>query len=181
MTLQLRYYPDDVLRKRALPVQFSAAQQPEDSILQLIARMKEVMQEDEGIGLAATQVGVLQRVVVIDIPPDEEITTPQQYVMLNPEILSASDEKATQREGCLSLPDLYAEITRPAHIKVGFINEQGKAQEIEATGLLSACIQHEIDHLNGVLFIDYLTRLKRDSLLRRLQKMRKFSKSEQPI
>jgi peptide deformylase len=128
------------------------------------------MYKAPGIGLAAPQVGKLLRVVVIDLAPDK---TPAPLVLINPEVIAASDEKATREEGCLSLPEQYADVTRPAWVKVKYEDEAGAKREIEGDGLLAACLQHEIDHLNGVLFIDYLSALKRNMLLRKLAKDQK--------
>ena len=120
-----------------------------------------------GIGLAAPQVGVGLRVAVIDLMPDDK---PAPIVLINPEIVAASEELATREEGCLSLPNQYAEVTRPARVKIRYLDQQGARREVEAEGLLAACLQHEMDHLDGVLFVDHLSSLKRNMILRRLAK-----------
>jgi peptide deformylase len=128
------------------------------------------MYKAPGIGLAAPQIGKLLRVIVVDVAPDQ---TPAPMALINPEVIAKSEEKATREEGCLSLPDQYAEVTRPAWVKVRYQDENGAKREVEAEGLLAACLQHEIDHLNGVLFVDYLSPLKRNILLRKLAKEQK--------
>jgi peptide deformylase len=128
------------------------------------------MYKAPGIGLAAPQVGKLLRVIVVDVAPNQ---TPAPMALVNPEVIAKSEEKATREEGCLSLPDQYAEVTRPAWVKVRYQDEHGAKREVEGDGLLAACLQHEIDHLNGVLFVDYLSSLKRNMLLRKLAKEQK--------
>jgi peptide deformylase len=155
--------PDATLRKTARAV----TPADESQLQTLIPQMFATMYAAPGIGLAAPQIGVLLRLVVIDIAPDK---IPQPLVLINPEVIAASDEKASREEGCLSLPDQYAEVSRPAWVKVRYQDEHGAKQEIEGEGLLAACLQHEIDHLNGVLFVDYLSSLKRNILLRKLAK-----------
>ncbi|HQT47097.1 MAG: peptide deformylase [Acidocella sp. 20-63-7] len=167
--LPIRFVPDPVLRKIARAV--TPADAEETRVL--IASMFATMYAAPGIGLAAPQVGKLLRVIVIDIAPDK---TPAPIALINPEIVAASDEKATREEGCLSLPDQYAEVTRPAWVKVRYQDEQGMRREIEGSDLMAACLQHEIDHLNGVLFVDYLSSLKRNILLRKLAKELKGKK-----
>jgi peptide deformylase len=162
-TLPILIVPDPILRKTARAV--LPADQAE--VAALIPKMFAAMYAAPGIGLAAPQVGKLLRVITIDLAAEK---TPAPLVLINPEILATSAEKATREEGCLSLPDQYADITRPARVKVRYQNEQGIRQEIEGEGLLAACLQHEIDHLNGVLFVDYLSALKRNILLRKLAK-----------
>lgn len=164
--LPILIVPDPILRKTARPVTENDA----DELRTLIPAMFATMYRAPGIGLAAPQVGKLLRAIVIDIAPDK---LPAPLALINPEIIARSDEKATREEGCLSLPDQYAEVTRPAWIKAKYRDEQGALKEIEADGLLAACIQHEIDHLNGVLFVDYLSPLKRNILLRKLAKEQK--------
>jgi peptide deformylase len=125
------------------------------------------MYQAPGIGLAAPQVDQALRVVVIDLMPDDK---PAPLALINPEVVAASEDLATREEGCLSLPGQYADVTRPARVKVRYLDPTGAKREIEAEGLLSACLQHEIDHLNGVLFVDYLSPLKRNMIMRRLAK-----------
>jgi peptide deformylase len=117
--------------------------------------MFETMYKAPGIGLAAIQIGVPKRVVTMDLSKKEDDHQPQ--VFINPELIWTSDEKSTREEGCLSIPDYYEEVERPAEVKVKYLDLDGKAQEIEASGLLATCLQHEIDHTNGVLFIDYIS------------------------
>jgi len=164
--LPILIVPNPVLRKT------SRAVTPADAaaVRALLPKMFATMYKAPGIGLAAPQVGKLLRVVVMDLQPDK---VPAPMVLINPEIIAASEEKATREEGCLSLPDQYADVTRPAWVKVRYQDEAGAKQEIEGEGLLAACLQHEIDHLNGVLFIDYLSALKRNILLRKLAKDQK--------
>ena len=126
------------------------------------------MYDAPGIGLAAPQVGELRRIVVMDLSKDDEPKAP--IVMINPEILSYSDDTVTTEEGCLSIPELYYEVERPAEIKVRSTNLEGETVEREAGDRLAICIQHELDHLDGVLYIDYLSRLKRDRVLKKFQK-----------
>jgi peptide deformylase len=169
--LPILIVPDPTLRKTARAV--TPADKAE--IAALIPKMFATMYKAPGIGLAAPQVGKLLRVVVIDLAPEK---VPAPLVLINPEIIAASEEKATREEGCLSLPDQYADVTRPAWVKVKYQDEQGAKHEIEGTELLAACLQHEIDHLNGVLFVDYLSSLKRNILLRKLAKEMKDRKGK---
>jgi peptide deformylase len=161
--LPILIVPDPLLRKTARPVT------PADAglVAGLVPQMFATMYKAPGIGLAAPQIGKLIRLVVIDIQPDK---VPTPMVLINPEVVAKSDELAVREEGCLSLPDQYAEISRPAWVKVKYQDEHGTKHEVEADGLLAACLQHEIDHLNGVLFVDYLSSLKRNILLRKLAK-----------
>jgi len=149
----------------------------DDGVRGFVADMIETMYAAKGIGLAAIQVGVAQRVLVIDLQEQEDaegkpVRNPQAYI--NPEILSVSDETSTYNEGCLSIPEQYADVERPARCRVRWLDEQGAAHEEEMGGLLATCMQHEIDHLNGVLFIDHVSRLKRSMLLKKLDKARKL-------
>ena len=164
--------PDPILKKKAIPIQTV-----DSEISQLMKDMLETMYMAPGIGLAATQVGILKRVVVIDISKKEQLNEP--ICMANPEIVWSSEEEVTAEEGCLSLPQQYGEITRPERIKVRYINENNQTINKEASGLLATCIQHELDHLQGILFIDHLSSLKRNIILRRLKKLKKLNaKSE---
>lgn len=168
-TLPILIVPDPVLRKTARAVTAGDA----ETLKTLIPAMYATMYKAPGIGLAAPQVGKLLRVVVIDLQPEKE---PAPITLINPEVIAKSDEMATREEGCLSLPEQYAEVTRPAWVKVRYQDEEGVKREIEGEGLLAACLQHEIDHLNGVLFVDYLSPLKRNILLRKLAKEQKERK-----
>lgn len=160
--------PDPILKTKAMPVQ---TVDPE--ISQLMKDMLETMYLAPGIGLAATQIGVLKRVVVIDISKKDQLNEP--ICMANPEIVWSSEEKVTREEGCLSLPEQYGEITRPNRIKLRYIDENNEKIVREASGLLATCIQHELDHLQGILFIDHLSSLKRNIILRRLKKLKKIN------
>lgn len=170
-TRQILIAPHPALRTRAEPVE-----QVDDEIRQLTDDMLETMYDAPGVGLAAPQIGIGQRVVVIDCARDDE--EPQPYRMINPELLWTSEETETSEEGCLSLPDIFGEVTRPQACQVRFLDEQGQTQELEAEGLLAVCIQHEIDHLNGVLFVDHLSALKRNMLMRKLAKQQSSKKKK---
>ncbi len=139
----------------------------------LIDDMFETMYDAPGIGLAAPQVGVMSKIIVMDCAKEED-EKPDPIAMINPEIIWVSDELNTYEEGCLSIPDYFADITRPANIKVRYLDKNEKTIEREAGGLLATCIQHEIDHLEGKLFIDYISRLKRERITKKFQKMAKF-------
>ena len=158
--------PDPILRKKS-----EILEKVDDELRGLLDDMLETMYSAPGIGLAAVQVGILKRIIVIDISKDKEKKNP--FFLINPEIISKSKNTSTYEEGCLSLPGYFAEIERPAECQVKYIDYFGKKKEIKATGLLSTCIQHEIDHLNGVLFIDYLSKLKRDMIVKKLIKQKK--------
>ena len=163
--------PDPLLRRISEPVETVT-----DELRALIDDMFETMYAAPGIGLAAIQVGVPKRLLVIDLQePEEEDGEPvcQPLVFINPEILEASDTLQVYSEGCLSVPDMYAEVERPDHIRARWLDRDGKAQEQELDGLLAICLQHEMDHLEGILFIDHLSRLKRDMILKKLAKARK--------
>ena len=163
--------PDALLKARARAVTAEHASLVRD----LIPRMFAAMYAAPGIGLAAPQVGQSLRLAVVDLMADNK---PTPIVLINPEIVAASPEMATREEGCLSLPNQFADITRPAQVKVRFLDQAGIRQEIEADGLLSACLQHEIDHLNGILFIDHISALKRNMILRRLAKEQRNKREE---
>ena len=148
----------------------------DDSVRQLVADMFDTMYHARGIGLAAIQIGVDQRVLVIDLQEGEDaegkpVRDPHAYI--NPDILEVSEELSSYNEGCLSIPEQYADVARPARCRVRWLDEQGESHERWLEGLLATCMQHEIDHLNGVLFIDHLSRLKRDMVLKKLAKLRK--------
>ncbi|MDR7036928.1 peptide deformylase [Methylobacterium sp. BE186] len=142
-----------------------------EEIRKLAADMLETMYDAPGVGLAAIQIGVPRRVVTIDTSKDENAREPR--VFLDPEIVWSSEEKRVYDEGCLSIPEFYAEVERPDRVRVRFRDLDGREQEIEADGLLATCIQHEIDHLNGVLFIDHLSKLKRDRVVKKFAKAAK--------
>ena len=137
----------------------------------LVNDMFETMYEAPGIGLAAIQVGVPRRIITMDLSKDEDPQEPR--VFINPELLWTSDETATYEEGCLSIPEYYEEVTRPAQVRVNYLDLDGKEQVLEANGLLATCLQHEIDHLNGVLFIDHISKLKRDRVIKKYAKAAK--------
>ena len=158
--------PDPVLKTKAKPVEAV-----DDSIRQLMDDMLETMYAAPGIGLAANQIGVLKRVLVLDVAREGD--APKPIGMANPEVVWRSDEMSTYNEGCLSLPEHYADITRPAAVRVRYVDRDGAKQEIEADGLLATCIQHEIDHLDGILFVDHLSTLKRNMILKKLVKLKK--------
>jgi peptide deformylase len=158
--------PDPRLKKKSLPVDTVDA-----GVRQLMDDMLETMYDAPGIGLAAPQVGVLKRVVVLDI--DREDTKTGPLFMANPEIVAASDEDVSYEEGCLSVPDHYSDVVRPAKVTVRYLDRDGKQQDLACDGLLATCVQHEIDHLDGVLFIDHISALKRNMILRKLLKARK--------
>jgi peptide deformylase len=162
-TIPILLVPDPRLRAKARAV----GPADDDQVRLLAPRMFDAMYKAPGIGLAAPQVGAGLRLVVIDLQRDG---TPAPMVLVNPTILAQSEELATREEGCLSLPGQYADVTRPARVKVRYQDLTGARQEIEAEDLLATCLQHEIDHLDGVLFVDHLSPLKRNMLLRKLAK-----------
>jgi peptide deformylase len=164
--------PDKRLRLRSEPVGKIDA-----SIRALIDDMFETMYDAPGIGLAAIQIGVPKRVVTMDLAKKDEPKAPQ--VFINPEVTWSSEEKAVYEEGCLSIPEYYEAVERPHAIKVKFLDRNGKPQQIEASGLLATCLQHEIDHINGVLFIDHISKLKRDMVLKKFKKAHK--RGERPV
>ena len=155
--------PDKRLRKISEPVKKIDA-----GIRKLVEDMFETMYEAPGIGLAAVQIGNAKRVVTMDLAKKEEPRNPQ--VFINPEIVWSSDEAATYEEGCLSIPETYNDVERPAQVRVTYLDLEGVPSEVEANGLLATCLQHEIDHLNGILFIDHLSKLKRDMIIKKFTK-----------
>jgi peptide deformylase len=159
--------PDPRLKIKARPVRAV-----DDRIRRLMDDMLETMYGAIGIGLAAPQVGQSSRVIVLDVARDGE--KPQPLQLANPEILWRSPELTTGNEGCLSLPEHYAEVTRPAKIRLRYLDYQNEIREIEASGLLAMCLQHEIDHLDGVLFVDHISSLKRGMILRKLAKAKRI-------
>jgi peptide deformylase len=140
----------------------------------LVEEMFETMYAAPGIGLAAIQIGEPKRVITMDLAKKDEPKEPQ--VFINPELLSHSDDENVHEEGCLSIPEYYEEVSRPAQVKVRYLDLDGRQHEIEAGGLLATCIQHEIDHLNGVLFIDHISKLKRDRVIKKYTKAAKLGK-----
>jgi peptide deformylase len=170
--LPILLVPDPILRAKCRPV----GPQDNDAVRGLLPRMFATMYQAPGIGLAAPQIGQKLRFVVIDVRPNE---VRQPIALINPEIIASSNELASREEGCLSLPGQYADITRPARVKVRYLDPAGMRQEVEVDGLLSACLQHEIDHLDGVLFVDHLSALKRNIILRRLAKELRQKRDEE--
>lgn len=165
--------PDPRLKAKAQPVEAVDAE-----LRQLMHDMLETMYDAPGIGLAAPQVGVLKRIIVVDVDrregeDGEEDHPGNPLMMANPEILWVSDDDNVYEEGCLSVPEQFGDVARPASIKVRYLDQDNKPQELEAEGLLATCIQHEIDHLDGILFIDHLSSLKRNMILRKLLKAKR--------
>lgn len=156
--------PDPILKTISKPVE-----KVDSKLLRFADDMLETMYDAPGIGLAAIQVGEPLRMLVIDLSKDDQEKAPQ--IFINPEIISASDERSIYEEGCLSIPDYYAEVERPAGVRVKYVGRDGNSHELEATGLLATCLQHEIDHLNGVLFIDHISKLKRDMVIKKFGKL----------
>jgi peptide deformylase len=158
--------PDKRLRLKSEPVKRIDA-----NIRKLVDDLFETMYDAPGIGLAAIQIGVAKRIVTMDLSRKEEDHKPQ--VFINPEVIWTSEEKSKYEEGCLSIPEFYEEVERPAKVKVKYLDLEGEEREIEASGLLATCLQHEIDHTNGVLFIDYISKLKRDRIVKKFAKAAK--------
>ena len=158
--------PDPKLRETSSPVERVDAE-----LSRLIDDMLQTMYEAPGIGLAAIQVGIPRRLFVMDVAREGE--EPAPYAMINPEIVWRSDERSLYNEGCLSIPDQTADVERPASIRLRYLDREGQQQEVEADGLMATCIQHEYDHLDGVLFIDHLSRLKRQMIIRKVKKAQK--------
>jgi peptide deformylase len=158
--------PDRKLRMKSEPVE-----RVDDDLRKFMDSMLETMYAAPGIGLAAIQVNVPRRVVTIDVAKREDDSQPANPLFLvNPEIIARSDDWAVAEEGCLSIPEYYAEVERPASVRVAYIDRDGKPQEMDADGVLAICLQHEIDHLDGKLFIDHLSKLKRDMVIRKFTK-----------
>ena len=158
--------PDPILRKKS-----NILEKVDDELRILLDDMLETMYAAPGIGLAAVQIGILKRLIVIDISKDKEKKNP--IFLINPEIIFKSKKTSIYEEGCLSLPGYFAEIERPEECHIKYIDYDGKKKEMKANGLLATCIQHEIDHLNGKLFIDYLSKLKKDMIIKKLVKHKK--------
>jgi peptide deformylase len=158
--------PDPVLRRIA-----QAFERADDETRRLLDDMLDTMYAAPGIGLAAPQVGVSMRALVMDVSRGEEMPSPLR--MINPEIVHVSDAMSMHDEGCLSIPEVYAEVERPASCLVRYVDYDGKSVELQCEGLLATCVQHEVDHLNGILFIDHLSRLRRDLLVKKFHKSRR--------
>ena len=163
--------PDPILRQVSKPIETV-----DSEVKKLADDMLETMYDAPGIGLAAIQIGVARRMLVLDVAKDGEDKKP--LVFINPEIVASSAERSVYEEGCLSIPDYYAEVERPAAITVRHLDRDGKEQVTEADGLLATCLQHEIDHLNGVLFIDHISKLKREMVIRKFTKAAKMRGSK---
>ena len=158
--------PDPFLRQKSKPVE-----KVDDSIREIMDDMLETMYQAPGIGLAAIQIGIPKRIIVLDISKDPEKKEPLYFV--NPEKVYTSEDQATYEEGCLSVPGQFAEIDRPDKCHIKYLDYNGDSKELKAEGLLATCIQHEIDHLEGILFIDYLSKLKRSMITKKLSKQKK--------
>ena len=158
--------PDIILRKKSVNLE-----KVDDDLRELMDDMLETMYAAPGIGLAGVQIGILKRLIVIDVSKDEQKKSP--LFLINPEIITKSSNTSVYEEGCLSLPGYFAEIERPAECHIEYVDYHGKKKEMKASGLLATCIQHEVDHLNGILFIDYLSKLKRDMIIKKLEKNKK--------
>ena len=164
--LKIFTVPDPVLTQIAQPVA-----RVDETVQKQMRDMLETMYAAPGIGLAANQVGVLNRVLVMDLEWKKEGGAESPIFMANPEIVWKSEEMSVLEEGCLSIPDQYAEVERPAQVRVKYLDFNGNPAELEADGLMSHCVQHEIDHLNGMRFIDHLSKLKRDMMIRKVEKL----------
>jgi peptide deformylase len=163
-TREILVVPNPILKQVSQPVE-----KVDDELRVLMDDMLETMYAAPGIGLAAVQIGVPKRVIVMDLARPEE--PPQPRYFINPEILWASEETAPYEEGCLSVPEIYDEVERAARVKIRYLNYQGEPVEEDAEGLFAVCIQHEMDHLEGVLFIDHLSRLKREQAVKKVRKL----------
>ena len=168
-----------IIPDKRLRLKSEAVKAVDKPLRALLNDMFETMYAAPGIGLAAVQIGVPRRVITIDLAKKDEPKEPQ--VFINPEVIWASDEKATYEEGCLSIPEYYEEVERPKAVKVRFLDLDLKPQEIEAEGLLATCLQHEIDHTNGVLFIDHISKLKRDMVMKKFKKAAKKTDGGKPL
>ncbi|MEQ8399715.1 MAG: peptide deformylase [Roseitalea porphyridii] len=156
--------PDPILRETSAPVE-----RVDDQVRAFADDMLETMYEAPGIGLAAIQVGEPIRMLVADVSKEDEERAP--HVLINPEIVARSDEANVYEEGCLSIPDYYADVERPASVTVSYIDRDGEKRTLDADGLLATCLQHEIDHLDGILFVDHISRLKRDMVFKKFRKL----------
>ncbi len=169
--LEIITLPDRKLRLVSDPIE-----RIDDDLRRFADQMLETMYEAPGIGLAAIQVGVPRRMLVLDVAQREDETASRDpMVLINPEVVRFSDESIVREEGCLSIPEYYAEVERPAELRVRFLDRDGKPREMDAKGVLATCIQHEVDHLDGKLFIDYLSKLKRDMVIRKFTKQARLS------
>ncbi|ERL52410.1 peptide deformylase [Halomonas huangheensis] len=166
--LTILEFPDERLRTKAAPVETV-----DDEVRQLVDDMLETMYAAPGIGLAATQVDVHRRVIVIDVSEDQS----QPWVLINPEVTLLGEEREPMQEGCLSIPEYFAEVPRALRVQLKALDRDGSPYETEADGLLAHCIQHELDHLEGVLFVDYLSPLKRDRVLKKMNKRHRMTQS----
>lgn len=167
MLLPLVYFPDPRLKTKSTPIEAV-----DDDVRALAKAMFETMYHEEGIGLAAVQVGALKRLLVADVEWKGQDEPGVQYALINPEIVSADEESNVYKEGCLSFPDQFADVERPKTVRVRYLDLQGKQQEQEFSGLLATCIQHEIDHLDGIVFPDHASRLKRDMIFKKAAKIK---------
>ncbi len=156
----------------------ASVERVDDEVRRLMDDMLETMYQAPGVGLAAPQVGVLRRIIVLDASNKNEERQP--YAMVNPELVEVSDQDIRSEEGCLSLPEHYADVVRPAAIRVRYLDHEGEIRELDAEDLLATCIQHEMDHLEGILFVDHLSALKRNMILRKLTKAKKTGKAPAP-
>ena len=163
---QILTEPDKILREKSLKVN-----QVDEDLQKLMDDMLETMYAAPGIGLAAIQVGIPKRVIVLDITPKDEPRNPMFFI--NPEIIEKSENNSTYEEGCLSVPGQFAEIDRPDKCHIKYLDYHGQSKEIKAEGMLATCIQHEMDHLEGILFIDYLSKLKKSMIVKKLSKQKK--------
>ena len=162
------------LPDRKLRMKSAAVERVDDELRKLMDSMLETMYAAPGIGLAGIQVGVPRRLATIDIAKrEDDEASPAPIFLINPEILWTSDETAIAEEGCLSIPEYFAEVERPAKVRVAYLDREGKRQELEAEGVLAVCLQHEIDHVDGKLFIDHLSKLKRDMVVKKFTKLAK--------
>ncbi|MCZ2203455.1 peptide deformylase [Bartonella sp. A05] len=166
--------PDPILREVSKPIEHI-----DSNVQKLADDMLQTMYDAQGIGLAAIQIGVPLRMLVIDVSEKETLKEP--LIIINPEILWLSDERNIYKEGCLSIPEYYAEVERPKQLRMRYRDHAGKQMEIEANDLLATCLQHEIDHLNGHLFIDHISKIKRDMVIRKLKKRAKEKNIQEAI
>jgi peptide deformylase len=165
-TLPIVWAPDPILKTKCAHVTFIGEEEK-----QLMKDMLDTMYAAPGVGLAAPQVGITKRIIVIDCARTDEPAAP--YQMVNPELIKSSMDELANEEGCLSLPGHYADVSRPATARVKYLDENGCQQIIDADGLLAVCIQHEIDHINGILFVDHLSSLKRNMILKKMVKAKR--------